>query len=66
MYQRDGTLRGDILWGGQVEGSDVAMVHWEHHMSGIEYSIWTAYDTVTPSRVVTHQGVPILIIYSSR
>ncbi|MBW2261466.1 MAG: glycosyltransferase family 39 protein [Deltaproteobacteria bacterium] len=66
MFQRDGSLRGDIHWGGQVEGSDVAMVHWEHHMSGIEYSIWTAYDTVTPSRVVTHQGVPILIIYSSR
>jgi 4-amino-4-deoxy-L-arabinose transferase-like glycosyltransferase len=66
MYQRDGTLRGDILWGGQVEGSDVAMVHWEEHMSGVEYSIWTAYDTVTPAEVVTHQGVPILIIYSAR
>jgi hypothetical protein len=66
MYQRDGTLRKDVLWHGQVEGSDVAMVHWEHHMAGYEYAIWTAYDTVSPAEVVTHQGVPILLIYSSQ
>ena len=64
MFQRDGTLRQDIHWGGQVEGSDVAMVHWEQHMSGYEYAMWTSFDTVTPAHVVTHQGVPILIIYS--
>lgn len=66
MYQRDGTLRGDIMWHGQVEGSDVAMVHWEQHMSGYEYAIWTSFDTVRPAKVVTHQGVPILVVYSSR
>jgi len=66
MYQRDGTLRSDILWDGQIEGSDVSMVHWEHHMSGYEYAIWTSYDTVTPAEVVTHQGVPILLLYKSR
>jgi hypothetical protein len=64
MYQRDGTLRPDILWHGQVEGADVAMVHWEQHMAGYEYAIWTSMDTVTPAHVVTHQGVPILPIYA--
>lgn len=65
MYQRDGSLRSDVMWGGQVEGSDVAMVHWEHHMAGYEYAIWTSFDTVTPAEVVTHQGVPILLVYAS-
>jgi hypothetical protein len=66
MYQRDSTLRPDILWIGQVEGADVAMVHWEHHMAGYEYAIWTSMDTVSPAHVVTHQGVPILLLYSAR
>ncbi len=66
MYKKDGMLRNDILWHGQVEGSDVAMVHWEQHMAGYEYAIWTSYGTVTPAFVVTHQGVPILPIYVSR
>jgi 4-amino-4-deoxy-L-arabinose transferase-like glycosyltransferase len=66
MYKRDGLLRPDIIWHGQVEGSDVAMVHWEHHMAGYEYAIWTSYGTVSPAFVVTHQGVPILPIYKAR
>ena len=66
MYKRDGMLRQDILWQGGVEGSDVAMVHWEQHMAGTEYSIWTAYGTVQPAIVITHQGVPILPIYKAR
>jgi hypothetical protein len=66
MYKRDGSLRQDVLWHGQVEGSDVAMVHWEQHMAGYEYAIWTTYGTVTPAHVVTHQGVPILILYKRR
>jgi hypothetical protein len=66
MYKRDGTLRGDIMWFGQVEGADVSMVHWEQHMSGYEYAIWSSYGRVSPAEVVTHQGVPILPLYKSR
>jgi len=63
MYKRDGTLRSDIQWSGDIEGADVAMVHWEQHMSGYEYEIWTWMGTIKPAEVITHQGVTILPIY---
>lgn len=63
MFHRDETLRKDIHWSGGIEGSDVAMVHWEHHMSGYEYAIWTWMGTAAPAHVVSHQGVTILPIY---
>jgi 4-amino-4-deoxy-L-arabinose transferase-like glycosyltransferase len=63
MYHRDGTLRKDIQWSGGIEGADVSMVHWEQHMSGYEYAIWTWMGKATPDHVVTHQGVTILPLY---
>lgn len=63
MFHRDGTLRKDIHWSGGIEGSDVAMVHWEQHMSGYEYAIWTWMGTPQPAHVVSHQGVTILPLY---
>ena len=40
-----------------------ALVQHELHMNEVDYSIWTAFGTVNPAYVVTHDGVPIVSIY---
>jgi len=62
MYQKDGALRKDILWGG-IAGSRAAMVHHEHQKSEDEYDIWTAFGTATPSTVLTLAGVPLVSVF---
>jgi hypothetical protein len=32
-------------------------------MNEVDYSIWTAFGTVTPAYIVEHDGVPIVSIY---
>ncbi len=62
MYQRDGTLRKDILWS-DFPGSRAAMVHHELHMAEVDFDIWTAFGNATPSTVLTYAGVPLISVY---
>jgi 4-amino-4-deoxy-L-arabinose transferase-like glycosyltransferase len=63
MLVRDGRLRSDLRGSANVAGTDVALYHHEPHMSKVEFQIWIAYGTVSPARVATHDGVPVIWLY---
>ncbi len=57
-------VRSDLRGVGAPQESDIALVHWELHMTEVEYGIWVTYGTRSPVHVTTHDGVPIVVIYS--
>ena len=61
--QEEGRVRGDLRASGAPHEAQFALVQHELHMSEVDYSIWTAYGTVAPVYIVTHDGVPIVSIY---
>jgi hypothetical protein len=63
MMHVDGALRSDVTGTYDLAGSDVAIVHHEHHFAEVDYQIWAAYQTATPAHVLALDGVPIISAY---
>ncbi len=63
MYHEDGTLHRNIH-AARLDRSNVALLHHELHMVLAEAWIWNAYDTFTPTYVLTYHGVPIVSVYT--
>lgn len=70
MSMKDGLLRRDLRDTGLeepgVRASDMALVIHEKHFNKYEYWIWDAYGTTRPDEVLTHEGVPVVTLYSRR
>jgi hypothetical protein len=67
LYLRDDRLRRDIVDAGMedpgIRSSQAALVIHERHFNKYEYMIWNAYGHVTPSYVLTLDGVPLVTVY---
>jgi hypothetical protein len=61
--QEEGRVRGDLRAVGAPHDAQFALLQHELHMSEVDYSIWTAFGTVAPTYIVTHDDVPIVSIY---
>ena len=61
--QQEGRIRADLRAVGAPQDSQIALVEHELHMNEVDYSIWTAFGSVTPSYIVLHDGVPIVSVY---
>ena len=61
--QQEGRVRSDLRAVGAPHEAQIALVQHELHMSEVDYSIWTALGTVTPTYIVEHDGVPIVSVY---
>jgi hypothetical protein len=46
-----------------IQDTDTAIVHHEKHMIEAEANIWTVYGTTAPDYILTHDGVPIILVY---
>ena len=67
MEVRTGRLRADLRNSGMeeagVRGSSMGLVLFEKHFSKYEYWFWDFYGTTRPSKVLTHDDVPIVVLY---
>jgi 4-amino-4-deoxy-L-arabinose transferase-like glycosyltransferase len=63
LMQQDGRIRSDLSGTLDIASSDVALYHHEPHMGRVEYQIWVAYGTVTPTEVRSYDGVPVVWLY---
>lgn len=67
MYAREGRLPvgiGDVGVGeDKVAQADLGLVILEKHFAVYEYLNWTAYQSVRPVQVYTHEGVPFVTLY---
>jgi 4-amino-4-deoxy-L-arabinose transferase-like glycosyltransferase len=61
--EEEGRVRRDLRAAGAPHEAQIALVQHELHMNEVDYSIWTAFGTVNPTYVLTHDGVPIVSIY---
>ena len=61
--QQEGRVRSDLRAAGAPHDSQIALLQHELHMNEVDFSIWTAFGTVTPAYIVEHDGVPIVSIY---
>jgi 4-amino-4-deoxy-L-arabinose transferase-like glycosyltransferase len=61
--EQEGRVRSDLRATLTPHDSQIALVEHELHMSEVDYSIWTAFGSVTPAYIVLHDGVPIVSIY---
>jgi hypothetical protein len=66
MFQEDGRLRRDLRGSLDIGASDVALFHFEPHMSRVEQQVWVDYGNLAPDAVVTFDGVPIAWAYARR
>lgn len=64
MHRRDGTFPRALAPTLRIPDSNLALYHYEPHMSRVEYQIWEAYGTVSPEVVTTFDGVPVLWMYT--
>jgi hypothetical protein len=64
--QDEKRIRPDLRGAGAQTDADIAMVHHELHMAGVEQNIWVSLDTLVPAYVVEHDGVPIVSIYARK
>ena len=63
MHVRDGALEKGLYGTNSVVDSDMALYHHEPHMGRVEYQIWAAYGTSTPTAIGTYEGVPVVWLY---
>jgi hypothetical protein len=61
--KRDGRIRADIAGTLDIARSDNALYHHEPHMGRVEYQIWVDYETLRPSAIKAHHGVPVVWMY---
>jgi 4-amino-4-deoxy-L-arabinose transferase-like glycosyltransferase len=66
MFQEDGRLRRDLRGSLDIGASDVALYHFEPHMSRVEQQVWVDYGNLAPDAVATFDGVPIAWAYARR
>jgi 4-amino-4-deoxy-L-arabinose transferase-like glycosyltransferase len=63
LLRLDARLRSDLRGTLDLAASEMALYHYEPHMSRVESQIWVLYGTVTPAAVATHDGVPVAWVY---
>jgi 4-amino-4-deoxy-L-arabinose transferase-like glycosyltransferase len=63
MFQEDGRLRPDLRGSLDIAASDVALFHYEPHMSRVEHQIWIDYGFSVPDAIAAYDGVPIAWAY---
>jgi 4-amino-4-deoxy-L-arabinose transferase-like glycosyltransferase len=63
MFQEDGRLRRDLRGSLDIGASDVALFHFEPHMSRVEQQIWVDYGLFAPDAIAAFDGVPIAWAY---
>jgi len=63
MFQEDGRLRRDLRGSLDIGASDVALFHFEPHMSRVEHQIWVDYGNLSPDAIAAFDGVPIAWAY---
>ncbi len=67
MYVRTGHARADLQNTGLeepgVRNSKLGIVLFEKHFSKYEYWFWDFYGKTQPSTVLTHEDVPIVVLY---
>jgi hypothetical protein len=63
MFQEDGRLRRDLRGSLDIGVSDLALFHFEPHMSRVEHQIWVDYGRLSPDAVAAFDGVPIAWAY---
>jgi len=63
MFQEDGRLRRDLRGSLDIGASDVALFHFEPHMSRVEQQIWVDYGFFAPDAIAAFDGVPIAWAY---
>jgi hypothetical protein len=63
MMAKDKVLRRDLQPWYSVHGSDWAIYHHEQHMSRVEFMTWVDYGTVTPAKIGSYDGVPVVWVY---
>jgi len=61
--KRDGRIRSDIAGTLDIARSTSALYHHEPHMERVEYQIWVDYETLRPSAIKAHHGVPVVWMY---
>ena len=61
--QQERRVRRDLRATLTPSDAQIALVEHELHMNEVDYSIWTAFGSVTPAYVVEHDGVPIVSVY---
>ena len=66
MFQEDGRLRRDLRGSLDIASSDIALFHFEPHMSRVEQQIWVDYGTLAPAAIATFDGVPIAWAYARK
>lgn len=66
MFQEDGRLRGDLRGSLDISASDVALFHFEPHMSRVEQQIWVDYGRFAPDAIAAFDGVPIAWAYARK
>lgn len=68
MSMKDGLLRRDLRDSGieepGVRAAQLGLVIHEKHFNKYEYWLWDAFGTTRPSAVLTHEGVPLVTLYS--
>ena len=65
MYKRDGLLRKDIRYTGDIRQAQYVLYHNEKEFNQLLYDIWRTYNTSSPVAVVDLDGVPLLTIYEN-
>jgi hypothetical protein len=66
MFQEDGRLRRDLRGSLDIAASDVAVFHFEPHMSRVEQQIWVDYGVFAPDAIAAFDGVPIAWAYARK
>jgi len=64
QYQRDGRLRGDLVWASGPEDADISV--WHHHLEfrDKEFRTWTELGTARPAAGVYLDEVPLVQVYA--
>jgi dolichyl-phosphate-mannose-protein mannosyltransferase len=61
--QDEDRVRKDLRAVGAPHEAEIALVEHELHMNELDYAIWVAFATTSPTYIVTHDGVPIVSVY---
>ncbi len=64
QYQRDGRLRGDLVWAKGPEDADISVWQYHREFRDREFRTWTELGTARPSAGVYLDEVPLVQVYS--
>ncbi|MGC4066324.1 MAG: glycosyltransferase family 39 protein [Polyangiaceae bacterium] len=65
-HQLDGTIERKYVPTLNIAQSTLALYHYEPHMQRVEYQIFEAYGTTTPSAMACFDGVPVVWLYARK